>query len=151
MSLESQRPTTDIEWRRNFASDLFHRLSQPLTALQCSLDLSLRGTRTAEEYKATIVTALELTQRLVRISDFAREANLADDPGVRSAVDVSALLTEMADEFEPVAESKRIRFERRSLPASSFSAIARTSGKLCFSCSIRRSAVLGRTPHSTWN
>ncbi len=63
------------------AHEIFHSLSQPLTALICSLELSLSCDRTIEELRATVQAALENAERLRRRLMFLRELTDADGPG----------------------------------------------------------------------
>ncbi len=86
--------------------DLFHTLSQPLTALQCSLELALVRDRTAGEFRASVEAALENAERLRQSFLLLRELNDADDPGDISApVDLRQVLLELGEDFLPIFES----------------------------------------------
>jgi signal transduction histidine kinase len=103
------RETAD---QRSLTHDIFHTLSQPLTALQCSLDLALVRDRTAEDLRASIEAALENTERLRQSFLLLRELNDADDPGDISApVDLRQVLLELQEDFLPVFESAGGRFD----------------------------------------
>jgi len=54
---------------RRFAADAGHELRTPLTNLRAELELALRRPRTAAELVATIGSAAEETERLVRLAD----------------------------------------------------------------------------------
>ena len=47
--------------QHSFVSEVFHNLSQPLTALQCSLELSLFRDQTIDELRTSVETALQNT------------------------------------------------------------------------------------------
>jgi len=101
-----------IERQRSFVSEVFHNLSQPLTALHCSLELSLFRDQTADELRAGIATALEnaacLRQRLLLL----RELNQAGDPGDLSLpTDLNELLRDLREELLPLFESAGQQFE----------------------------------------
>ncbi len=92
--------------QRSFASQIFHNLSQPLTALQCVLELSLFRDQTTEELRASVETALRnaecLRQRLLLL----RELDEASDPGDLSlTTDLGSLLRELQEELLPLCES----------------------------------------------
>jgi len=89
-----------------FVSDVLHKLSQPLTAMQCSLELSLVRDRTAEEFRASVEAALQNAERLRQNLLLLRELSDADDPGdVSTPVQLHALLQEFQQDFLPVCES----------------------------------------------
>jgi len=92
-------------------SDVFHQLSQPLTALQCSLELALIRDRTSEEYRTSVQAALQNAERLRQSLLLLRELSDADDPGDISApVDLQRLLFDLREDFLPVFESAGARF-----------------------------------------
>ena len=49
-----------------FLSEVFHSLSQPLTALYCTLDLALECDQTVEQLRASVQSALDNAERLRR-------------------------------------------------------------------------------------
>src|SRR5277367_1520624 len=56
---------------------LLHALNQPLTGLQCSLELAVAGPRRPEQYVRTLQESLELTLRMRLLVEAIRE--LTDD------------------------------------------------------------------------
>src|SRR5271166_6715180 len=95
-----------------FVSDALHKLSQPLTALQCSLELSLIRDQTSAEFRASVEAALENADRLRQSLLLLRELNDADDPGDISApIDLQHLLQELREDLLPVVESAGGRFD----------------------------------------
>jgi signal transduction histidine kinase len=92
--------------QRAFVSDVFHSLSQPLTALHCSLELSLARDQTSQELRASVESALENAERLRQRLLLLRELSDADDHGDISApVELHVLLRELREDLLPVCES----------------------------------------------
>jgi hypothetical protein len=67
--------------RRQYLSEAFHTISQPLTGLQCGLELAVAIPRGPEEYRRRIGEALEITSRLRSLTAALRELVEADDIG----------------------------------------------------------------------
>ena len=119
---------------RSPLAHLLHALNQPLTGLQCSLELAMAGPRRAEEYVRTLREGLELTGRMRILVEAIRE--LADtgppDSETFETIQFDALLRDTVEDLLPVAESKRVglvlennspltvRFDRRWLTALIF-------------------------------
>jgi hypothetical protein len=102
----------EIADQRTFVSDVFHNLSQPLTALHCSLELSLARDETAEEYRASVEAALQNADRLRQSLLLMRELSDAEDPGDISApVALHKLLLELREDLLPVFESAGVDFD----------------------------------------
>jgi C4-dicarboxylate-specific signal transduction histidine kinase len=101
---ESSAERISIQGR--FISDVLHKLSQPLTALHCSLQLSLERDQTADEFRVSVEAALHNAERLRENLLLLRELCDADDPGDISApVQLQELLQETQQDFLPVCES----------------------------------------------
>jgi hypothetical protein len=88
---------------------LLHALNQPLTGLQCSLELSLTGPRTSEQYISAMRSGLELTARMRILVEAMRE--LADygrnNAEANEIVCLHALLKQAMLELQPIAEVKK--------------------------------------------
>jgi hypothetical protein len=113
---------------------LLHALNQPLTGLQCSLELSMAGPRTSEQYVSAMRAGLELTARMRVLVEAMGE--LAGDEEVRAEeseiVSLHALLEQTTNELQPIAEAKNasinfygdsplpVRAERKRLAALIF-------------------------------
>src|SRR5271165_2215554 len=94
---------------RAFVSDLFHAISQPLTALECGLEVSLRSDKTATQLRARVKTALVAAKLLHQRLLEARALQDAGEPGDTSqAVAVETLLLQLREDFLPVAESAEV-------------------------------------------
>lgn len=96
---------------RSPLAHLLHALNQPLTGLQCSLELATAAARSPEHYVRTLREGLELTLRMRVLIEAIRE--LADmqeeNPGPRETLLLDALLRETADDLDPVAKAHGVR------------------------------------------
>lgn len=112
MSVATLCTSTEIASGGDFASTVFHDLSQPLTALHCSLELALVRDQTAEEFRASIGAALENAERLRQRLLLLRELSDADDPGDTSTpLDLDRLLERLREDMLPPFESAGRSFE----------------------------------------
>jgi two-component system heavy metal sensor histidine kinase CusS len=117
-------------------SDLFHALNQPITALQCALELSLRQSRSVAQYRDTLQTGLQQVERIASWATRIRELLQAHDAGdERQVLPLQSFLQEAVSDLQPVAESLQVRmalhgdisggvlFERRRLRQALFSVL----------------------------
>jgi signal transduction histidine kinase len=113
---------------------LLHALNQPLTGLQCSLELAVAGPRPNEQYVRTLREALELTGRMRILVEAIREVADAEPPDAeeREPLLLDDLLRSTVTDLLPVAETRGVhlllvsrtplpvRADRRSLAALLF-------------------------------
>jgi hypothetical protein len=98
--------------QHQFVSDVLHHLSQPLTALHCSLELSLARDQTSSDFRVSLQAALRNTECLRQRLLFIRELNDAGESGDTSVpVALSLLLEELREELFPLFESAGKSFE----------------------------------------
>lgn len=107
-----------MEARRPLAQ-LLHALNQPLTGLQCSMEVALASPRTVEQYVQGLREGLELTERMRALVEAIREVADVDaivpieaDSARDSEAEITepcVLLDEIAGDLAPVAESKGVR------------------------------------------
>jgi signal transduction histidine kinase len=96
---------------RSPLAQLLHALNQPLTGLQCSLELSLTGVRTPEQYRDCLRTGLELTERMRTLLAATRELVDIEEQEHQApeTVALATLLGEIVAELQPVANEKDVR------------------------------------------
>ena len=99
-------PAEPLHQHRNFISTVFHDLSQPLTALQCSLELALLNDPTLEELRQSVEAALQNAERLAQRLVLLRQLSDAEDPGDTSApLALDRLLHQLREDVLPLFES----------------------------------------------
>jgi signal transduction histidine kinase len=89
---------------------LLHELNQPLTGLQCSLELAAAGPRTAEQYLRAIRDGLGLVGRMRMLVEAVREVvDIAlDGSGMPEAIALDAMVRGTVEDLRPVAESRSV-------------------------------------------
>ena len=94
-----------------FTADVAHELRTPLATLRCELDVTDSRLRDADEYREVVEAALEHTRALSRIVDnllFLAKADASLAPPQRGTLDLAALLADLAESFDLLAEAKGI-------------------------------------------
>ena len=106
---------------RSALEQLLHALNQPLTGLQCSMEVALASPRTAEQYASGLREGLKLTGRMRVLVEAIRElVDLeAKTNGQTETIELNALLQEVVDNLAPVAETNRVRIVFDCSPARS--------------------------------
>jgi signal transduction histidine kinase len=95
-----------------FVSEVFHNLSQPLTALHCSLELALRRDRTVEELRGSVQAALEDAERLRQRLLLVRALSDASDPGdLSQPTELTGLVRELQQDMLPLFASAGQKFQ----------------------------------------
>jgi hypothetical protein len=101
-------PQTD----QPLVSDLFHAISQPLTALECGLELSLHRDKSAAEFRRRVETALvnaKLLHRRLLEARALHDALQAGDTSVPIAI--KGLLLQIREELLPVGKSAKVTLD----------------------------------------
>jgi signal transduction histidine kinase len=102
---------------RSVLAHLLHALNQPLTGLQCSMELAVAASRTPAQYLRTLQEGLELISRMRLLVETIREVadpqQALDEEAEPFALDV--LVSETAAGLAPVGESKSIRLKLECL------------------------------------
>jgi len=109
--LAPQHPSDGTLKGRSPLAHLLHALNQPLTGLQCSLELAVAGPRTSEQYIRTLRESLDLTGRMRILVEAIRDmvdAPLPDKEELKPLLLDELLRVTVAD-LLPVAESKGVR------------------------------------------
>jgi signal transduction histidine kinase len=96
---------------RSPLAHLLHALNQPLTGLQCSLELTVAGPQPTNHYVRALRESLELTGRMRILVEAIREVADAQssDAEELEPLPLDQLLLSTAAELLPVAEAKKVR------------------------------------------
>jgi hypothetical protein len=90
---------------QELVADLFHALSQPLTSLRCSLEVTLFEPRAAAQYQQALRESLTLSEQITELVVGIRELLEADEPpDVDPPIPLSPCLEEIVADLLPVAE-----------------------------------------------
>jgi signal transduction histidine kinase len=102
----------DLKLNGTLVSEVFHNLSQPLTALHCELELALRRDRTVEELRSSIQAALEDAARLRQRLLLVRALSDAADPGdLSQPTELCELFRHMREDMLSLFASAGQKFE----------------------------------------
>jgi hypothetical protein len=129
---------------RSMLEQLLHALNQPLTGLQCSMEVALVAPRSPEHYVRTLREGLELTGRMRSLVGAIREVVDAQNhpEGVREEgrdgggiLALENFLQEAMEELAPVAAAKQVRFAveySAEVPTREIKAAASRMKAACF-------------------
>jgi heavy metal sensor kinase len=109
-----------IESQQRFAADASHELRSPLTALHGRLELALRRTRTAEEYRAIIENCLGEVDRLTRLAEDLLELARSDAQQLDldlKETELKQLVEKEISRLQPIAESHHVTLTAQIDPA----------------------------------
>ena len=94
-----------VKQEQKLLSNVFHLISQPMTALQCSLEFALNTLQDPEQCRSWIESALENSERLRCRLSLAREVAEAGKPGDGAQrVELRSVLAEALGEVAPLFE-----------------------------------------------
>ena len=121
----AQNPERSAGWpqkgARSVLAQLLHALNQPLTGLQCSMEVALATPRTVEQYMRSLREGLELTERMRILVEAIREvADMEAESGAQmETIELNALLREVVEDLAPVAKGNSVRMTLDCSGASS--------------------------------
>ena len=96
----------------NPLAHLLHELNQPLTGLQCSLELAAVGPRTAEQYLRAIREGLGLLARMrMQVAAMREIADIEHERAGPETIEFDALVRGIIDDLRPVAQSRAIQID----------------------------------------
>jgi len=102
---------SDTPAKRGALAQLLHALNQPLTGLQCSMEVALARPRSSEHYGDVLRAGLELTERMRALVETIREVVdiEAEEVGQAETTELASLLREAVEDLTPVAEVKKVQ------------------------------------------
>ncbi len=103
--------------QREFMSETFHLLAQPLTALRVTVELGLRKEGNGTVSQQTLEDCLRLIDRLMQDLAVFREISSLDEPPALHSSDGRALLERCVEEMAPVAQDSGIALLLSAEPA----------------------------------
>jgi signal transduction histidine kinase len=105
MSAHSYSPLPE---NRELLGELLHSVSQPLTTLRCSLELSLD--EAAEPQQQTITMAMEQTENVIAMIQLMREYIDAEQGEAEGpAIALMPVLASLRDDLSPLAALREVR------------------------------------------
>jgi hypothetical protein len=87
--------------------ELLHSLSQPLTGLRCSLELSLE--EAAERQRESVAIALQQTEKVIGMIQLMREYLDAEQPTAAFQVALAPLLRNVVEELSSIAAVRDVQ------------------------------------------
>jgi len=95
---------------RSPLAHLLHALNQPLTGLQCALELAVASPRPPVDYVRILREALELASRMRTLVEAIRElvSLQEEETGGIELCPLDALLRETVEDLRPVAETRSV-------------------------------------------
>lgn len=102
---------------RSPLAQLLHALNQPLTGLQCSMEVALISPRTPEQYVRSLRENLELTERMralvgaIREVTDMEEAKNEEEKSQEPSAGLAAMVQAAVEDLAPVAEVRNVRLE----------------------------------------
>ena len=113
---------------RSPLAQLLHALNQPLTGLQCSMEVALASPRTVEQYVQGLREGLQLTERMRALVEAMREVtDFEPEKETEETTELISLLRETVRDLEPVAQTKDVRLSLDSASGSSSSSLLSSS------------------------
>jgi signal transduction histidine kinase len=110
---QGKRDSFAMAEARSPLAQLLHALNQPLTGLQCSMEVALAGPRTPAQYVQGLREGLELTERMRALVEAMREVGDAEEErkekkDEQETIELETFLQGVVGELEPVAEAKSV-------------------------------------------
>lgn len=104
---------------QRFTADAAHELRTPLAALRTTAELSLRRSRTNEEYRQALQQVVEISRRMQSLTETLLAIARGQVPNITfgtTPVDIGGLIDELSAEMQPLMEDKRLMFHRKTRP-----------------------------------
>jgi hypothetical protein len=98
--------------------EILHGLSQPITALECGLELSLRKDKTPADLRARLRSSLEMARLLhQRLVEFQALQDAAEPGDTSRPVAIQPLLQQLREDYLPAAQSGCVKLAVTCEPA----------------------------------
>lgn len=92
----------------NVLGELLHSLSQPLTSLRCSLELSIE--ELAEQQQSSVAAALQQTERVIGMVQLLREYLDAEQPALEKfSSELAPVIRSVVEELSSIAAVHDVR------------------------------------------
>jgi hypothetical protein len=99
-------------------SEILHALSQPITALECGLELSLRKDKTPADLRARIRSSLATTRLLhQRLVEFQALQDASEHGDTSLPVPIQTVLQQLREDYLPVAQAASVELVVKCEPA----------------------------------
>lgn len=108
-----------IESHQGFAADASHELRSPLTSLRSRLEVALRRTRTAEQYRQVIADCLSEVERLTKLAEDLLELARSDAHRLTldlSEVELQPLIAGEIARVQSEAETRHVKLSAEINP-----------------------------------
>jgi hypothetical protein len=102
------QPSLKLLQNQEVLGELLHSLSQPLTSLRCSLELSMD--EAAEQQQATVTVALQQTEKVIGLIQLMRDYLDAEQPGSEaSVVALTPVVRSVVEDLSSIAALRGIK------------------------------------------
>ncbi len=115
-----QRLESSFQQIRQFSTDVSHELRTPITAIRGQLEVALFTAKTTEQYHEAMINSLQDVERLsqiVRALLLLSQAESGQLALQKTRLDMTALVRDVVDQFQIVAESKQVTLTEDLIPA----------------------------------
>lgn len=107
-----------FEQVRQFSDDVSHELKTPLAVIRGEIEVALKAERSGDEYRATLASILEESQKLELIMEnllFLSRLDVKKTKICWSDIALDELLMEVFEELAPLGKERGIRFSLRKV------------------------------------
>jgi heavy metal sensor kinase len=117
----TERLHQSFEQTRRFSTDVSHELRTPITAIRGQLEVALFTAETPEQYRESIINAMEDIEKLSSIVRALLLLSQAESGQVvlqKSPVDLGEVVRDLVDQFQIPAEEKDVRLTAEIEPCA---------------------------------
>jgi heavy metal sensor kinase len=117
----TERLNQSFEQIRRFSTDVSHELRTPITAIRGQLEVALFTAETPEQYRESIINAMEDIEKLSSIVRALLLLSQAESGQVvlqKAPLDLREVVTDLVDQFQIPAEEKDVRLTAEIEPCA---------------------------------